>query len=67
VSGLRTIDMLLGIMSEMPHYKWNVMLPYRLHRLAVTQDGNRSVEDRVDDDHPADPSMHPCYRRPSNA
>lgn len=49
------------------HQKWNVMPSYSLHRLAVTQDSNRSVEDGVDDDHPTDPSMHPRYRRPINA
>jgi hypothetical protein len=38
------------------------MLTYSLRRLAaVTQDRNRSVEDGVDDDNPADPSMHSCY------
>lgn len=36
------------------------MLSYGLHRLAINQDRNRSVEDGVDNGHPADPPMHPC-------
>lgn len=43
------------------------MPSYSLHQLAITQDSNCSMEDGVDDDHPTNPLMHPCYRQPINA